>query len=381
MKKRHAFFYTALRPLTTLFVKLKFGYTYKLAEGLPENYIVLSNHTTDYDMLFVASSFPKMMYFVGSEHIARWKLLYAFLKFAFDPIMRPKGASAMQAVKEMLRVTGSGGNVCLFAEGVRSWDGTPSPITQSTAKLVKRMNCGLVTYRIIGGYFASPMWSTSGNRRGSVHGEVMHVYTSEQLKAMSNDEVYAAICSDLGEDAYKRQLASPKSYKSNAPAEGLENLIYICEKCGGIDTFETHGKHIKCRSCGARFEYDDKGMLTGSRFNTLTQYHTWQKEQTLEHAAKGITYTAPHATLSTVAAHTETPLDEGALSMNDKALRCGSTEFNMQDICELATHGRHALVFTVGKAYYEIIVDKGVSALKFFIYYNKIHNLLEKAGQ
>ena len=36
MNKRHVFFWKTLRPLTTLFAKVKFGYTY---EEMSENYV------------------------------------------------------------------------------------------------------------------------------------------------------------------------------------------------------------------------------------------------------------------------------------------------------------------------------------------------------
>ena len=56
--------------------------------------------------------------------------------------------------------------------------------------MIKSARCGLVTYRISGGYFASPMWSSSSKvRRGPVHGEVVNVYTAEQLSAMTAAEV------------------------------------------------------------------------------------------------------------------------------------------------------------------------------------------------
>ena len=67
MKKRHIFYYKFFRALVTVFVKIRFGYKYKLASNLPDNYIVISNHTTDYDLLFVASSFKKQMYFLYSR--------------------------------------------------------------------------------------------------------------------------------------------------------------------------------------------------------------------------------------------------------------------------------------------------------------------------
>ena len=71
MYKRHIAFWKVVVPIVRAFLRIKFGYTFKKAEGLPDKYIVLSNHTTDFDPLFVASSFDKQMYFVASEHVAR----------------------------------------------------------------------------------------------------------------------------------------------------------------------------------------------------------------------------------------------------------------------------------------------------------------------
>ena len=142
MPKRHLFFYQLLRPLVIVFLRLKFGYTYTLAKDLPDTYMVLSNHTTDYDPLFVCASFPKQMYFVGSEHVARWKILFPILHYCLGPIIRPKGTLASSTVIEMLRKVRSGGSVCLFAEGVRSWDGMPAPILPSTGKMIKSASTG-----------------------------------------------------------------------------------------------------------------------------------------------------------------------------------------------------------------------------------------------
>ena len=103
MNKKHVFFYKLVRPVIVVFLWLKFGYTFTVARNLPENYIVLSNHTTDYDPLFLGASFPRQMYFVGSEHIARWKHWYELLKSCFAPIMRPKGTLGASTTMEVLR--------------------------------------------------------------------------------------------------------------------------------------------------------------------------------------------------------------------------------------------------------------------------------------
>ena len=370
LMKKHQFFYRLLRPLVVVFARLRFGYQYEKARDLPENYIVLSNHTTDYDLLFVAASFPRMMYFVGSEHIARWGLLYKFLKFCFDPIMRPKGASAASTVKEMMRRAKSGANLCLFAEGVRSWDGTPSPIAPSTAKMVQRMGCGLVTYRITGGYFASPMWAGASVRRGPVHGAPVHVFTAEQLAAMDTAELYQIIVDDLGENAYDRQLNAPQPYKHKALAEGLENVLFLCPLCKERDTFHTLDNTATCSSCGLSFRYNEYGMLEDGPFSTIRDFHSWQKEEVFEQVGHSIVYTAGNATLSTVKDHDQKQITSGPVSMDSEALCCGDMEFPINSITDLAMHGQRAIVFTAGKIYYELIIDEGWNALKFFLYYN-----------
>ena len=368
--KKHAFFYRLLRPLVILFIKIRFGYRYEKARNLPENYIVLSNHTTDYDLLFVAASFPRMMYFVGSEHISRWGFLYKFLRFCFDPIMRPKGASAASTVKEMMRRAKSGANLCLFAEGVRSWDGAPCPIAPSTAKMVQRMGCGLVTYRITGGYFASPMWAGASVRRGPVHGAPVHVFTAEQLAAMDTNELYRIIVDDLGENAYERQLADPKPYKRKALAEGLENLLFLCPLCKERDTFRTLDDTATCSSCGLSFRYNQLGMLEDGPYSTAQDFHAWQKSEVAQHVERDMVYTAGTASLSTVKGHVQTPVTSGPVSMDTQALRCGELEFPLNTITDLAMHGQHTIVFTADKVYYELVIGEGWNALKFFLYYN-----------
>lgn len=349
----HKAVYTVLRPLVAIFLWCKFGYRYQTVKNLPDNYIVLSNHATNFDPVFVAVAFPHM-YLVGSEHISRWGFASKLLKFFLAPILRPKGAVASATVKEILQTLRSGKNVCLFAEGSCSWDGTPNPILPSTGKMVQKARCGLVTYRLRGGYFTYPRWSTSGKRKGPVFGEPVNVYTAEQVAAMSAKELNEAIIRDLGEDAYVRQLAEPKAYRSDHAAEGLEYLLYRCPECGSLDTLHTHGDTVECSSCGLKFRYDEFGMLHGVPFDTLKAYQDWQEAQTAEDAAGVRGYSSPHGTLITVANSIATPLSEGPVSMTAEAITCGDVSVPMEDISNLDIHGKNVLVFTAGKTYYEL---------------------------
>ena len=369
MYKRHKFFWKVLQPMAKVFVRIKFGYTCKQAEGLPDKYIVLSNHTTDYDPLFVASSFKNQMYYVASEHVARWGFLSKLINYLVAPIVRYKGTTATVTVMEMLRKIRDGANVCMFAEGARSWDGMTDQFLPSTGKVVKSAKCGLVTYRIEGGYFVSPRWSTN-LKRGRIYGTPVNIYTKEQLATMSVAEINEAIAKDLYEDAYKRQIESPVPYKGKDIAEGMENLLFICPECGGYDTFQSKGDTVSCKDCGLTFRYTEYGMLENAPFKTMYDFAKWQTEEARKAIANNVAFKANHATLKTVVNHVEDMVDEGVLIMSTEGITVGNTTIPMEQLQDLNMHGKRGIVFSTKDTYYELIPDVGTCAYKFHLFFD-----------
>ena len=367
MKKRVNFFWYTIRPLLIPVLWVKFGYRRKIAKNLPETYLVLANHNTDWDPLLVATSFPRQMYFVASEHISRWKHAYKFVKFLCEPILRSKGTVAASTVIEIMRKLRGGENVCIFAEGARSWDGITQPILPSTGKMVKSAKCGLVTYKLEGGYFISPNWSEANTRWGKCSGSVVNVYTAEELAAMSVDEINEIIKRDLHEDAYARQLASPAKYTGKNLAVKMENLLFVCPECGAFDTISSHGDTISCSSCGMHFRYNAYAMLEGITHRTVKELSDWQKSEVNKHIDADIPYTAADAVMSKVENHTETQVAQGPVHMDNISIRCGDTEIMLSEISNLAMHGRHAIVFSTKDAYYEMIVSDKKNAVKFWL--------------
>lgn len=368
MHKRHQIYYRLLHPLVVLFLWIRFGYRFKRAKNLPETYIVLSNHTTDYDPILVGASFNRQMYFVASEHIARWPLAYKFIKHVFAPIIRYKGTTATATVMEMLRAVKAGGNVCMFAEGNRSWDGDTGEIAPATGKVIKSARCGLVTYRIEGGYFVSPRWG-KGIRRGRLYGAPVNVYTKEQIAAMSVDEINEVINRDLHEDAYARQQESPAKYKGKNPAEQMESLLFICPGCCGVDTMHSQGDTVTCSNCSASFRYNEYGMLEGAPFQTIKEFAAWQRDMVKDAAQAGESYSAPMGRLVTVSQSVESLVAEGTVTLDGENLSCADHQIPIADILDLEMHGRRALVFSTKDAYYELKPTEEVSSVKFKLLY------------
>lgn len=368
---KHQVIWSILRRLVYPYLKIKFGYTYEKAKDLPETYIVLSNHTTDFDPIFVAMSFPKFMHFVASEHVARWKFLSTLINFAFAPIWRYKGSVAASTVIDVFKKVKEKKNVALFAEGARTWDGITGPILPSTGKMVKKARCSLVTYKIVGGYFASPRWSQSNTRKGYVHGAPVNIYTQEQLEAMSVDEINEAINRDLYEDAYERQLQEPKKYTGKDLAKYMENLLFICPKCGKIDTIQTCDNKVTCSACDLSFTYTEYGMLEGSNFKTVKELADWQRLEVEKTSKSNVTYTASGSRMITVKKHEETLVAEGPMTLSRTSLVCGEMEIPLTEISDMSIHGRRGLVFTAQKQYYELVPSAEANALKFLWLYEE----------
>ena len=369
MSKKLDFFTALLRPVGYSVVKLKFGYQYKKATNLPENYIVLSNHVTDYDPILVGLSFKRQMYYVASEHITRWGWIYKVLHFVFEPIIRYKATVAASTVMDILRKVRKGNNVCIFAEGVRTWDGVTAPVVPATAQLVKSARCGLVTYRIEGGYFASPNWASSANtRRGRLYGAPVGIYTKEDLAKMSVEEIDEIIKRDLHENAYERQKAEMLPYRGKKLAEGLESLVFLCPQCRAHNTLTSKKDTVTCSTCGHSFTYDKYGMLHGIDHETVYDLNQWQRDELAKDVENNVQYTAPEAYLFTIEGHELKEVSRSEAHITNQAITVGDTVIPLSTISDMGMHGRRTLIFSTNDNYYELKVPKEKNIIQFMYY-------------
>ena len=104
----------------------------------------------------------------------------------------------------------------------------------------------------------------------------------------------------------------------------------------------------------------------------------WQKEKICEDIRNNKQYHAKAGRLIAINNHEEAFVDKGEVYISVESLKCGQTEFTMGEIVDLAMHGQRAIVFTVGKKYYELVPEKGDNALKFFLYYEEYKNNVKR---
>lgn len=367
--RRHKFLFRFLR-VTVLWIFYWLFRFQTVRIDSDEPFLLIANHVTNFDPIFIGAASKKHLYFVASDHVLRGGFASNLLKWVFNPIARMKGGTDAQAAMTIIRTIRKGANVCLFAEGNRTYNGVTCPIFSATGKLVKSTGAKLITYKLIGGYFSSPRWSRSF-RRGKMTGEVMGEYSAAQLKEMTADEVNDLLVRDLYEDAYARQEAQPVAYNGRNLAEYLETAIYVCPKCGAVDSIHSKGNDFWCASCDLRGTYSAYGTLAGENlpFSTVTQWDQWQETQ-----LPGIAETLREkplqdddVTLLRIGEkHKATTVTQGTLKLYHDRLICGEVTFPLKDIGDMALVARSRIMLNAGGVGYEIRPNQVCCGRKYF---------------
>ncbi len=383
MKKLHwhRFIYKILKIIINPFLKRKFNYSYEKVKPANHPYIVLANHNTDYDPLFVGMAFPDQMYYVASEHIFRWGFISKLINFIVAPIPRVKGKTEIQTVMNILKRLKLGANVCMFAEGNRSFSGETGEVHPATGKLIKKSGVSLITFRLDGGYFTSPRWSKT-LRKGEMKGRMVKEYSPEELKSMTSEEVYLAIKNDLYVNAYEEQEKDQIAYKGKNLAENLETALYLCPQCNKIETLKSEGDRVVC-NCGLDLKYDSYGYLSSnndktSPFQTILDWSrfqdTWLKddiERIKSMSPDEIIYSDEDQTLWKANRGKNKLIGTGTLLFynNRMVFDCGDNDkftFNFSDLSDLGIIGQRVIAFaTTDRQAYEIKSNHPRSALKY----------------
>lgn len=364
--KKHFFAYKLLRPLVYLIAKVILNYKCKPAPDIKEPCLILANHTMDWDPLLVACSFRNPINFLTSEHAMRMGFLSWIIKTFFSPIQRVKGSTDANAALSLVSMIKKGVSVCMFPEGTRSFDGKTGKLHHTTARLIKLCNCTVVTYRLEGGYLTSPRWG-KGLRRGKMNGEVVNIYSPEDLRDMSNEQILSNINNDIYINAYESRGNKLIKHRGIKKAEGIERVLYVCPRCHRIGSLKGKGNLVECQ-CGLNFKYNQYGFLEGMDppFDTIDGWNKWQisylrgllKEDNFE-ISDGDQY------LYTLKKdHSLVLLEKGRLSISKSELIFNDRVFSLDSI-KMSVIRKHDIVFGCNGVNYEIHSDYPRSASKY----------------
>lgn len=242
--------------------------------------IVLCNHGSFIDFIYAETLIIK-----SRPHFAVARLYFYHRQLGW--LLRklgcfPKSMFALdiESTKNCLRVLHNGEVLAMMPEARLSTVGQFEDIQESTYSFLKKSKVPVYTIKLQGDYLADPKWG-KGFRRGSlIEAELDILFTSEQIAALSVDEIRQGVEQRLFYDEFAWLETKPHiRYRHRNLAEGLENILTLCPICGQKHTIITKGRDILCKNCGKLTTLDDRYNFTGNfRFSNFAQWYHWQKE-------------------------------------------------------------------------------------------------------
>lgn len=169
----------------------------------------------------------------------------------------------LACIKNIKKYLDQGISVLICPEGKVSANGVTGAIAPSIARLVQWLGYPVGVIKMQGASLARPKWAYNLRfvRRGRVVTNCDMLFTKEEAKSLSKEEIYQKICGALYQNEHKWQVENGIIFKGSRYAEGLDRLLYRCPKCGSEFEMSSSGSHLKCNRCGNDVVYGYDGRL------------------------------------------------------------------------------------------------------------------------
>ena len=273
---RHKVVHAVVRPFFALAAGAKYhARVERFKQEGKRNWLIVSNHQTDFDQFIVGLAFHQPVYYVAMEDVFSNGWLSRLIEWLVAPIPIMKAATDIKAIRTCMQVAKEGGSIALFPEGNRTYSGKNCYIKPSVASLAKHLGLPIAVFHIEGGYGVKPRWADN-TRKGPLKAGVVRIIEPEEYGSMSKEELYDLLCGALDVDETK----NPHRYESKRPAEHLERALYVCPHCG-ITTLKTDHDLVTCTRCGLRYRLGTDGRFTAENgtpaFGTVADWYAHQE--------------------------------------------------------------------------------------------------------
>lgn len=242
--------YEVARVLAHVFLWCTGGFR-RTGDTLPKDgpMLVLASHQGMLDFVPVGLALPgRRVRFVVTDRFLRGGLLSRFLRW-MAVIPKVQFQADPRSITQMLRTLREGGTVGLFPAGQTSMCGVPGEVSPVITKLVKKAGANVVAVRLQGSFFAKARF-IRGIHRCPIHAEVKLLFTPEQLKTASEEEIYDALYSSIYYDEFAWQEANQIKVRSQKRADGYDKVLYACPNCASLYTIRSEGNTVHCTACG-----------------------------------------------------------------------------------------------------------------------------------
>lgn len=294
MKKRPCKQSPVLLPLiwgASFIMTRKFGLKIKRTgmRGIKPPFLVISTHQgfSDY-YIAPLSVFPRRASYISD--------MEGFAAFG-DTLYRKIGCIGKRRFVTDMSVLGNIKHalyknkniVFIFPEARHSNAGTTSLLPDNLGRLVKYLRVPTAVLSVHGSYLASPFWDEEHTRKTPIKAEIKLLYTDEQIKNTSEEEIQRTLEKELDYDEYKWQYDNKIKIDFKNRAEGLHEVLYKCRSCGKEFWLQSCKSLLFCTACGEKWVMSEYGQLINKKSGDvwhIPNWYNWEKECAEKEAVK-----------------------------------------------------------------------------------------------
>jgi len=242
--------------------------------------IVLCNHGSFVDFFFAAVLLRKSNPHFIAARLYFYNTYLGWLLRTLGAFPKSMFTVDMENVRNCFTVLRNKGALAMMPEARLSTTGRFEDIQDNTYSFIKKAGVNVYILKINGGYLADPKWGKGFRRGAVVETELDILYTAEQIKTLSQEQVKQDINRRLFYDEFEWLRHHPGiHYRSKHMAEGLENILMTCPICARKHTITTKKDRVFCEHCGYLTSIDDRYAFDEDfRFANLAEWYDWQKE-------------------------------------------------------------------------------------------------------
>jgi 1-acyl-sn-glycerol-3-phosphate acyltransferase len=243
-------------------------------------YIILSNHVTNWDPLYINLFVKEPISFIAGDSLFRNPLLKRVLDYT-GAIPKTKFISDTRTIRRMLKAKKHKRVIGLFPEGNRNWDGNTEPLTPATAKLIKLLDVPVVIATISGGHLSHPRWAEH-HRKGLISISLVKKWDKGAFKNETPETIHQMLTEALAHNELKCQEEKQIPYTGTNLAHYLERYLFVCPHCQELGQLESNDQLFHCKNCEYSVRYTPFGTFEEVklplRFATPSAWNHWQLE-------------------------------------------------------------------------------------------------------
>ena len=246
-------------------------------EGLKPPFLVYSTHQGFSDYYIV----PRMLYPHNCNYVSDMEGFAAF----GNELYRAGGCigkrryvpdvNVLLNVRYALRELKQG--VVIFPESRHCDAGITSNIPKNLGKLAKFLDVPLVVIYSHGAYLANPFWDEGHTRKVKKESTAELLYTAEELRAASEEEIQRRVEEKLRYDEYAWQKEREIKIKEKNRAEGLHLPLYQCRSCMVKGKMRSGKAELWCEACNKRWTLTEDGDLKDEVTGELSDVPSWYR--------------------------------------------------------------------------------------------------------